>query len=437
MQSKPSKILARTERRQVGKLTSSERGQTVTTEICLSVTGNFIPPLFILPRVRMKMELMNGAPPGSIYACHKSGWMQMDIFTTWFKHFIRSSGASKDNPVLLILDGHATHAKNLDVIDTARENGVVMLCLPPHCSHRMQPLDVNFMKPISTYYDQELEKWLRNNQGRVVTTFQVAELFGHAYMKAATAQIAASGFHKTGIHPTKRDIFLPHEFEAAEATDRPIKEGENVQNVEAGTVEDNQSVKDLHAVVSSGENTGAIVNENIAGTASDRHAKEPEEADETDPSGTSDDAVPSTSGYVSPFEISPPPKATTRNNKKPNATRGKTVVLTRSPYKQELIAAKQGKAEKTQGHSGKRSKPSTRDQQKTTTAKKAKRAEPVPETDSSSAEIDDDAECIYCGELWSKSNEAMIQCTSCEEWAHLACAGKEYHDVRFVCDFCD
>ncbi|KAJ8050024.1 hypothetical protein HOLleu_03046 [Holothuria leucospilota] len=64
------------------------------------------------------------------------------------------------------------------------------------------------MKPISTYYDQELEKWLRNNPDRVVTTFQVAELFGHAYMKAATAQIAASGFHKTGIYPTNRDIFF-------------------------------------------------------------------------------------------------------------------------------------------------------------------------------------------------------------------------------------
>ena len=102
---------------------SAERGQLVTAVICMSVTGSFIPPLFIFSRVRMKDELMNGSPPSSLYECHKTGWMQMDIFTTWFQHFIRSSGASKNNPVRLILDGHSTHTKNLELIDLARENG--------------------------------------------------------------------------------------------------------------------------------------------------------------------------------------------------------------------------------------------------------------------------------------------------------------------------
>ncbi|KAJ8032692.1 hypothetical protein HOLleu_26288 [Holothuria leucospilota] len=73
VQSKSSKILAMTGRRQVETLTSSERGQIVTTEICMSVTGNFITPLFRFLRVKMKIELMNGTPPGSICACHKSG----------------------------------------------------------------------------------------------------------------------------------------------------------------------------------------------------------------------------------------------------------------------------------------------------------------------------------------------------------------------------
>ena len=47
---------------------------------------------------------------------------------------------------------------NMEVIDLARANEVVLLCLPPHCSHKMQPLDVSFMKPLSIYYNQELEK---------------------------------------------------------------------------------------------------------------------------------------------------------------------------------------------------------------------------------------------------------------------------------------
>ena len=67
-------------RRQVGYFVSAEGGQLVTAVICVSVTGSLIPPLFILLRVWMKDELMNGVPPGSLYECHKTDWMHMDIF---------------------------------------------------------------------------------------------------------------------------------------------------------------------------------------------------------------------------------------------------------------------------------------------------------------------------------------------------------------------
>ena len=145
-QTRPSKIVALRGRKQLDSLTSAEPSVLVTTEICMSATGAFVPPLFLWPRVRMKPELMDGAPPGSISECHKTGWMQTNIFIIWFRHFVKVSGASKENKVLLILDGHKTHTNNLEVINVARENGVYMLSFPPHCSHKMQLLDVAFMK---------------------------------------------------------------------------------------------------------------------------------------------------------------------------------------------------------------------------------------------------------------------------------------------------
>lgn len=71
---------------------------------------------------------------------HSTGWMTAASFLVWFRKFVEFSKASKDFPVLLILDGHSTHTKNLEVIDYARESGVSLLCLPPHSSHRLQPL---------------------------------------------------------------------------------------------------------------------------------------------------------------------------------------------------------------------------------------------------------------------------------------------------------
>lgn len=32
----------------------------------------------------------------------------------------------------------------------ARENGIVLLTLPPHCQHRMQPLDVGVYGPFKS-----------------------------------------------------------------------------------------------------------------------------------------------------------------------------------------------------------------------------------------------------------------------------------------------
>lgn len=222
VQGSGSKVLALKGRKQVGCLTSAERGQLVTVVVCMNVTGSFIPPLFIFPRRRMKAELMDGSPPGSICVCHPSGWMQLEIFGQWFDHFISCSGSSKNNPVLLILDGHSTHVRNLDVINKARDNGVVIVCLPPHCSHKMQPLDVSFMKPLSTYYNSEVSKWLRNHPGRVVSTFHIAQLLTPAFQKAATTLTAANGFRKTGLWPVNRDVFEDHEFAPSEPTNLPM-----------------------------------------------------------------------------------------------------------------------------------------------------------------------------------------------------------------------
>lgn len=139
-----SKVISRKGRKQVGALTSAERGTTVTVEVCFNAAGTYMPHMFIYPRKRMNPELMNDCSPGAWAECHPSDWMQTDIFSAWFKKFVAFTKATKESPVLLLLDGHHTHTKNLEVIDYAKQHGVVLLCFPPHCTHRLQPLDVSF-----------------------------------------------------------------------------------------------------------------------------------------------------------------------------------------------------------------------------------------------------------------------------------------------------
>jgi len=211
-----AKIIAHEGRKQVGKLSSAERGQNVTVTICMSASGNFIPPLMIFPRVRMNPDFIDGAPPATLVVCHPSGWMQSHIFVQWLEHFIKQTNPTVSNPVLLLLDGHATHVKNLDVIDLARKNNVIILCFPPHTTHRLQPLNVSFMGPLSTFYSQQLDYWLVNHPGRVVGLHQISKIFGEAYMKAANIRNACSGFKKTSIFPYDLEVFSEADFAAAE-----------------------------------------------------------------------------------------------------------------------------------------------------------------------------------------------------------------------------
>lgn len=151
--------------------------------------------------------------------------MQSEIFApTWFSHFIKYAKPTEDDSVLLICDGHSTHVKNLNLILMARESNVHILIIPPHTSHRLQPLDVAFMYPLSSYYSQGVQNWLRNNPGKVVTIHEVSTIFGQAYMRAATIENALSGFKQTGIFPYDNHIFPDIAFAAAEVTDCPITE---------------------------------------------------------------------------------------------------------------------------------------------------------------------------------------------------------------------
>lgn len=193
---KPSKVLALRGKKQVGCLSSAERGVLVTAETCMNAAGNFMPPMFVFPRKRENPVLMDDAPPGSSAVYHETGWITKETFLAWFRNFVVFSNPGPQKPVLLILDGHSSHTKSLELINLARENNVVLLTFPPHTTHRMQPLDVSFMAPLSAFYEQEVRKWLMNHPGRSVTIYQIGKLFNAAFSRAANVQTAVKGFEK-------------------------------------------------------------------------------------------------------------------------------------------------------------------------------------------------------------------------------------------------
>ncbi|KAK9681379.1 hypothetical protein QE152_g38355 [Popillia japonica] len=65
----------------------------------------------------------------------------------------------------------------------------IMISLPSHTTHCMQPLDVAFYGPLTTYYGQACDRFMINNPGKVITERNIGHMFGEAYLKAATLEI--------------------------------------------------------------------------------------------------------------------------------------------------------------------------------------------------------------------------------------------------------
>ncbi|XP_065684254.1 uncharacterized protein LOC136096658 [Hydra vulgaris] len=123
-----------------------------------------------------------------------------NLFVDWDNHFISFAKPTKDEPVLLVLDNHESHI-NLDCYLLCRGNGIVLLSLPPHTSHRMQPLDLTYFGPLRSEYNRECDIFMAANIGRRITQYVVVELFTKAFNRLSNIEKVANGFRAAGIYP--------------------------------------------------------------------------------------------------------------------------------------------------------------------------------------------------------------------------------------------
>lgn len=165
---KCSRVLAAKGKKQVGSITSAERGPHITVAACCIALGQDIPPTLIFPRKTFNPDLYDGAPLNTLKLYSEKGYDYTELFDQWMKHFVKFSHATASNKILLVLDGHSCH-KSFNANTYAKENVVTIQCFPPPCKHRLQPLNVGLYSPLQTYYDKTVDKEMKK---RVVNLFR-------------------------------------------------------------------------------------------------------------------------------------------------------------------------------------------------------------------------------------------------------------------------
>ena len=401
-------------------------------------------------------------------------------FLTFLKHFVAHVRPSPTDKVILLLDNHVSHL-SVDVLQFAKDNGVVMVSFPPHCSHKLQPLDRSVYGPLKRYYNVACDDWIVSHKGRTMTIYDVPAMVGLAYPKAMTPANIQAGFKVSGISPFNRNVFTDDEFLPADVTDRPPPPEQEATGVrdaptlgdaagvrdaptlgdaagvrDAPTLGDAAGVRDAATIGDTAGVRGAATIGDAAGvrdaptlgdTAGVRDAATIGDAagirgaatlgdtagvrDEPtlrDAAGVRDAPTlgespcrkqPRTPEDVRPFTKAPPRKTNQRGKK-----RGRSMILTDTPVKNALEAEAAKRKTKVKG-------PTSRKVARTLAPKKQVKAAKRPK-----ATEEDACQCLVCDEPFgnSRPGEKWVSCTDCGKWAHEDCTSG---DLCYVCHNCD
>lgn len=483
---KPPRILTKSGKKQVGLMSSTERGRTTTVISCCNAAGSFVPPLLIFARKRMSPYLLDGAPPGTQATVSDNGWTNGPVFLEWLRFFIETVRPTAEKKVLLVMDNHESH-KYYPALELASKNHVIFISLAPHTTHKMQPLDCCVFGPLKTYFDQAISTFQKVHVGRIINQRDIARIFGTAYLRAATTHNAVSGFKTTGLWPPNRLIFDDADFLPATALENLPRAESTTQSVNqqqqksAVTYESRtpspsileQLIEIDTPVIEHTTNLEHIASKNQHFSPSQRQRSiTPEIANivpELDRDLTSDilsavvvndngRVTPSTpviditsitpvtkafdhisdvnECHQSPMALRPVPKMLPNKTCRRRKTQ-RAEILTSTPIKDEQkdkLAKKQKKVTKLNVSRGLSQKPGSSGIQKAKT--RAKTKSKTAANPSENVETSQQYFCLFCiGPYADPPIEDWIQCNDCKLWAHEACTN--YSGIgSYYCDSC-
>ena len=146
-------------------------------------------------------------PPDWTVALSDNGWTTGELGLEWVKHFDRHTQSRTQGAYrLLILDGYSSHATP-EFDQFCKDSKIITLCMPPHTSHLLQPLDVGCYSPLKVLYGHEVSELAR--QG----VFHIDKLdFLWIYQRVRPTALSKgnikAGFEATGLIPSCPDRVL-------------------------------------------------------------------------------------------------------------------------------------------------------------------------------------------------------------------------------------
>jgi DDE superfamily endonuclease/Tc5 transposase DNA-binding domain/helix-turn-helix, Psq domain len=174
----------------------------VTAIDCISSYGWSLPPVIIFEgKVHQSTWYTKALPLDWVIGVSENGWTDDKLGLTWLQNVFEKHTAHRTKGVyrLLIIDGHGSHVTpEFDLF--CKEHSIITLCMPPHSSHLLQPLDVGCFSVLKRSYGRQIEGYMRNGVNHIDK-----QDFLEAYYAARTETMNLANIHSsftaTGLVP--------------------------------------------------------------------------------------------------------------------------------------------------------------------------------------------------------------------------------------------
>jgi hypothetical protein len=173
----------------------------VTVIECTNASGWALPPCMIFKGKVFIESWFNGLPEDWRFEVSPNGWTSDEIGIRWLeKLFIpTTSSRTKGGYRLLILDGHGSHlTPKFDKI--YKENKIIPICMPPHSSHLLQPLDIGCFAVLKREYGRLVESKIRVGINHI-NKLDFLEAYPLARIEAFKSETIKNSFGAAGLVP--------------------------------------------------------------------------------------------------------------------------------------------------------------------------------------------------------------------------------------------
>ena len=200
-QSAKAKVICRTRRRNP-RVTQDGSREMITVIESVNASGFVLPPFIIYKGTGHYMGWYQFIEPEEAsFAYSSKGWTDEKLALRWLKDIFEFKTQRKDGkPRLLILDGHGSHI-TWEFCSFCLDNDIILLCLPAHTTHLLQPLDVGLFSPLQHYYGKAVDNLIRDDTDLHIKKANFFPLLRQAHSQAFTVKNIKSAFQATGIVP--------------------------------------------------------------------------------------------------------------------------------------------------------------------------------------------------------------------------------------------